>query len=51
MVHWKAGFQLDEEAMKPEVVVRHNCQVSSSVSVAFSLKLIKRLQTGRWVTM
>jgi hypothetical protein len=28
--HWKAGFQLEEEAMKPEVVVRHNCQVSRS---------------------
>lgn len=30
MGHWKAGFQLDEEVMKPEVVVRHNCQVRSS---------------------
>lgn len=30
MGHWEAGFQLNEEAMKPEVVVRHNCQVSSS---------------------
>jgi hypothetical protein len=26
MDEWKAGFQLSEEAMKPEVVVRHNNQ-------------------------
>jgi WD40 repeat protein len=40
MGHWKAGFQLDDEAMKPEVVVRHNCQVSSPASAASQLKLI-----------
>jgi WD repeat-containing protein 76 len=40
MGHWKAGFQLEEEAMKPEVVVRHNCQVSSPASPASKLKLI-----------
>ena len=32
MAHWKGGFQLEEEAMKPEVVVRHNCQVSIHLS-------------------
>ena len=26
MAQWKAGFQLDEEVMKPEVVIRHNCK-------------------------
>lgn len=26
MQEWKAGFQLDEEVMKPEVVIRHNNQ-------------------------
>ncbi|KAI1627598.1 WD40-repeat-containing domain protein [Exophiala viscosa] len=26
MQEWKSGFQLDEEAMKPEVVIRHNNQ-------------------------
>ena len=26
MKEWKAGFQMDEEVMKPEVVVRHNNQ-------------------------
>lgn len=26
MNSWKAGFQLEEQVMKPEVIVRHNCQ-------------------------
>ncbi|KIW66817.1 hypothetical protein PV04_06111 [Phialophora macrospora] len=26
MIEWKAGFQLADEAMKPEVVIRHNNQ-------------------------
>ena len=37
MSMWKAGFQLDEAAVKPEVVVRHNNQVCwfhSTVSIA-----------------
>jgi WD repeat-containing protein 76 len=40
MGHWKAGFQLDEEAMKPEVSVRHNCQASSHPRSILQLKLI-----------
>jgi len=40
MGHWKAGFQLEDKAMKPEVVVRHNCQVSSPAAAASKLKLI-----------
>lgn len=27
MTLWKPGFQLDDEVMKPEVVVRHNCKL------------------------
>jgi WD repeat-containing protein 76 len=46
MAYWKAGFQLEEEAMKPEVVVRHNCQVSSSAHGALILKLIWCLIDG-----
>jgi WD repeat-containing protein 76 len=34
MGHWEAGFQLEDKAMKPEVVVRHNCQVSSAAFAA-----------------
>jgi WD repeat-containing protein 76 len=30
---WKAGYQLEEERMKPEVVVRHNCQTGRWVTM------------------
>ena len=40
MGHWKAGFQLEAEATKPEVVVRHNCQVSSPCGCPLQLNLI-----------
>lgn len=33
MGHWKSGFQLDEEAMKPQVVVRHNNQTGRWVTM------------------
>ena len=39
MGHWKAGFQLKEEAMKPEIVVRHNCQVRMLFHDALQVKL------------
>lgn len=40
MTTWKPGFQLDPEAMKPEVVIRHNNQtyvISGSLIEPFSL--------------
>ena len=30
---WKAGYQLEEKRMKPEVVVRHNCQTGRWVTM------------------
>lgn len=33
MTTWKAGYKLDEDVMKPEVVVRHNNQTGESRSV------------------
>jgi WD repeat-containing protein 76 len=33
MSTWKAGYQLEEERMKPEVVVRHNCQTGRWVTM------------------
>ena len=33
MDKWKAGFQLEEHVMKPEVVVRHNCQTGRWVTM------------------
>ena len=33
MNHWKSNFQLPEEQMKPEVVVRHNCQTGRWVTI------------------
>ena len=33
MNDWEAGFRLEEEVMKPEVVVRHNCQTGRWVTM------------------
>lgn len=33
MNKWKPGFQLDEDVMKPETVVRHNCQTGRWVTI------------------
>jgi len=33
MNQWKAGYQLEEEMMKPETVVRHNCQTGRWVTM------------------
>jgi WD40 repeat protein len=33
MMSWKAGYQLDQEVMKPEVVIRHNNQTGRWVTM------------------
>lgn len=33
MQTWKIGYQLDEDVMKPETVVRHNCQTGRWVTI------------------
>lgn len=33
MNKWKPGFQLEEDVMKPETVVRHNCQTGRWVTI------------------
>jgi WD repeat-containing protein 76 len=33
MNQWKAGYQLEKEMMKPETVVRHNCQTGRWVTM------------------